>query len=113
MNSIIEELTKWNCDIEGALARFCNNEDMYLGYLKEYQSVLDSAKLIQLSNDRQGLIDYVHMVKGAMGNLGIQPIFQLCNDFLVELRNNEMDHLKERLEEFHKLIERYHFIMSR
>lgn len=65
-------------DLNGALARFVNNEVLFLTFLKKFPN--DEHFPAVLSNIKTGEYDEAykaaHAIKGVAGNLGLTPVFE-------------------------------------
>ena len=45
LNDVFEQLREWNCDVNGALERFLNDEEMYLDFLHQ---IAEEASIVKL-----------------------------------------------------------------
>lgn len=88
-NSIFEILADWNCDIDTAMDRFLNNEELFLSCLKTFARDPGFAKLndaIQAQAYEEAF-EYAHNLKGVSGNLGLTPLYQALVTIVESLRN--------------------------
>lgn len=103
MNSVFERLKEWNCDVDGALERFLDDEEMYLDFLNQ---IAEEATIVHLGKaidegDAQSAFDFAHTLKGVHGNMGLTPLYNLDLEIVEPLRAGTFDHVKEN---YNKLI---------
>ncbi|MCK9181432.1 MAG: Hpt domain-containing protein [Fibrobacteraceae bacterium] len=108
-----DPLKKAGADISGSLARFCQNEEMYLKFLKMF-SANEEMPLLQIAlkeENLQDIITYAHTLKGVSGNLGLTPLFELYSSIVNSGRANDLTKIKEiepqltaRYKEFDKIL---------
>lgn len=88
MDKTIEKLKNWNCDIEGALERFLDNEEMYLEFVNI--SAKDNlpnelGKMVSENKIREAF-EIAHNLKGVYGNLGLTPLYKTIHEIVEPLR---------------------------
>lgn len=97
INKLFEKLKENNTDINGAMNRFVDDEELYKSCLNIFLEDKSFGLLEQsLINKEYGQVfQHAHTLKGVAGNLGLNPLYiELCN--LVEkLRINECSNLDE------------------
>ena len=101
MNVVLEKLKQWDCDIEGALERFLDDEEMYMDFLNVTSEDENLDKLVKSVDEgnAKDAFDYAHTLKGVYGNMGLTPLYQLTIDIVEPLRNENMDGIKEKCQE--------------
>lgn len=104
MEMIFDALEKWGCDVEGALERFLDDEELYMTCLQTVITDSNFEKLGEALEERQvpEAFDYAHTLKGVFANLGLTPMFQIVELIVEPLRTGSACHLEEPYE---KLIE--------
>lgn len=89
----IEALKNAGADVETGLARCMNKEDFYLKLI--YMGLNDAhfEQLgIALSNkDLDKAFEHCHALKGVIGNLAIDPLFNAISELTELLRNKSAD----------------------
>lgn len=84
-------------DVEGALNRFLNNEDLYMKFLMKFpedKSFWNFCQAMQDSNCEYAL-KYAHTLKGLSGNLSIMTLYDLLYPCVNDLRAGNMDNVKK------------------
>ena len=89
-------------DVDGALARFVNNETLYLMFMKKFPNDENYAKIegeLQ-AEDFDSAYASVHAFKGVAGNLGITDVFENSVRLLdlLKKRDTEVDVKAKALE---------------
>lgn len=97
----IEELRAWGCDVEGALERFLEDEELYYSCLK---MVSEDASLARLEEQlRAGEVeeafDSAHTLKGIIANVGLTPMFEIIVRIVEPLRTGQIENLLAIYEE--------------
>lgn len=90
---IVEALFQYGCDTETALARFLNNEELYIRFLNKFledPSFDGIAPAIDSGNNEE-YFESVHTLKGVSGNMGITPVFKLACEMVDKYRAGELD----------------------
>lgn len=109
MNQLLVKLKDAECDVEGALARFLDDEDLYVQF---YSELLDDEAFTNLGNALEegrlyDAFEFAHTLKGIIGNMGLTPMFELVCDIVEPLRINTDDGVKEKYQELLKLREKF------
>lgn len=83
-----EKLVNAGYDVDGALARFVNNEMLFMTFLKK---VPGDAHFDAILPDVEGgnfdeAHKNAHAIKGVVGNLGMTPVFDASADLCVALK---------------------------
>lgn len=93
MSNKIELLRNWGCDIDGAFARFLNDQDLYNECLNMFVVDENIKELKEHINDKDQKVPFVivHTLKGVVGNLGITPLYESLVTLCDSLRNSEYD----------------------
>ena len=94
---IIEKLTEWGCDIEGAMPRFINNKEFYCQLLREVPEEADFVLLGEAINskDLNRSFELAHTLKGMLANMGLKPMFEYSYIIVEKLRSGTFDNVKE------------------
>lgn len=85
-------------DVSGALARFVNNEDLYVMFMKKFVGDENYAKIRPYveAMDYDNAYKSAHALKGVAGNLGITDVFEVSVALLDVLRGKtEADPIKD------------------
>lgn len=84
-------LVEAGIDVDGAVARFVNNETLFVTYLKTFpgQEQYNNIKPNIEKKDYDEAYKAAHAIKGIAGNLGIIPVFDSVNKMLSLMKNPE------------------------
>lgn len=93
MSKKIEKLREWGCDINGALERFLNDQDLFNECLLMFVEDDNIEELSRHINDENQQVPFVivHTLKGVSGNLGLTPLYESLVVLCESLRNNKYD----------------------
>lgn len=97
---IFQKLEKWGCDVNGAMERFLEDDELYLSCLQLVVSDSNLEKLgtaLKEKNVEQAF-DYSHTLKGVLANLGLTPMFLLAEQIVEPLRKGSAENLWEQYE---------------
>lgn len=78
IGGLLAELKEWGCDVDGALARFLDDEKLYVQCVRmaaedpDYEALKEAL----LSEQIQAAFDSAHTLKGVFGNLGLTPLYE-------------------------------------
>ena len=104
MEAILEELKQWNCDIDGAMARFLDDIELYITCLETV--VTDSAfgKLGEALAEENVSVafDSAHTLKGVFANMGLTPMLRIVECIVEPLRDGIIEDL---MTDYHRLVE--------
>ncbi|MEG1887213.1 MAG: Hpt domain-containing protein [Oscillospiraceae bacterium] len=95
MNKVYSELAQWGCNIEIAMERFLNDEDLYTVCLNEVirdTAFEDLGKAIS-DKDVSAAFECAHTLKGVLANMELTPMLTYIDEILQPLRNGRMDNL--------------------
>lgn len=114
MQNKIKNLRNWGCDIDGALDRFLNDDDLYKECLEMF---LEDENLFELKkhiNDTDQSVPFsiVHALKGVSGNLGLTPLFETLSVLCESLRDNSYNPKSGEFEKVQDNIDNFIKIMS-
>ena len=100
METILQELIAWGCDIEGALERFLDDKELYMMCLQTVTTDVKFKKLGEaLAEERvQEAFDCAHTLKGVFANLGLSPMFTIIETIVEPLRSGSVANLKQPYE---------------
>lgn len=92
MNTVITKLADWGCDIECIKTRFLGDEDFYLSLLPLAVNEENVDNLVAAINrgDASAAFECAHALKGAMGNMGLTPLFNPASEITELLRDRQM-----------------------
>ncbi|MEG0899094.1 MAG: Hpt domain-containing protein [Oscillospiraceae bacterium] len=87
-NIILEKLSLWGCDVQGALERCVNDENFYIDCLQSFKTDINFEQLkINLENKNfEAAFEAAHSLKGVSANLGITPLFDSISILVERLR---------------------------
>lgn len=93
-------LSSWGADIEGAVRRFAGNEALYEKFLYKFlqDETFDSLSNAAEQSDTDEAMRAAHTLKGITGNLGLNPLFSLCSDYVNATRAGEPSKLPDLYE---------------
>ena len=79
-----------NVDLKNAMARFVNNEALYLSFLKKFPDDSNFCAILPNleSKNYDEAYKAAHALKGIAGNLGINSVFEPNNELLTLLKGN-------------------------
>ena len=82
----IDALLKIDVDYEGAMRRFCSNDEMYEKFLLKFLSDPNYSKIRPAFDDA---LIAAHTLKGVSANLGLNSIFRICAEIVDNIRADE------------------------
>lgn len=93
-------LSSWGADMEGAVRRFAGNEALYEKFLYKFlqDATYESLSKAVEQNDTEEAMRASHTLKGITGNLGLNPLFSLCSDYVDAIRAGELSKLPDLYE---------------
>ncbi|MFA6947924.1 MAG: Hpt domain-containing protein [Eubacteriales bacterium] len=108
MSKIIDALLSWGCDIDGAMERFMDDEELYLSCLS---IVCDDDAFAELesalrAHDIPAAFDAAHTLKGVLGNMGLTPMYDAVVEIVEPLRAGNDDGCLERCRKLFALCDR-------
>lgn len=116
MSALLEELRAMDCDIDGAMGRFLNNEDFYVRCLKKMLLDPSFAALGEAlkKSDVENAFHQAHTLKGVVANMGITPLYELTVEIVEPLRHGDCnpglwsvyEKLLAKREEYQALVDR-------
>ena len=91
MNVLIESLRAYGADVNGALARFLGDEELYVSCLSDFLEDPCFAELGHAlrAGDYARAFDCAHTLKGVAGNMGLSPLYQAVSVLVESLRSKE------------------------
>lgn len=101
MKTIFQTLEEWGCDVDGALDRFLEDEELYMTCLKTVISDTAFEKLGMALDEKKvsEAFDYAHTLKGVFANLGLTPMFTIVENIVEPLRGGSAENLQGVYEE--------------
>lgn len=93
MKELFVKLKEAECDVEGALARFLDDEDLYEQFYGELLNDEAFGKLGLALEERRisDAFEYAHTLKGIIGNMGLTPLFETVCEIVEPLRIGTID----------------------
>lgn len=94
-DNIFQDLKNWGCDVDGAMERFLEDEELYLSCLQMVVSDSNFEKLgtaLREKNIEQSF-DCSHTLKGVFANLGLTPMLHLSEQIVEPLRKGSEENL--------------------
>ncbi len=85
---ILERLEEYGADCKGSIARFLDNEELYIRCINMFLTKNDFEKLADhmASQDYSGAFASAHTLKGVTGNLGLTALYDTLCKFVDHLR---------------------------
>lgn len=87
-----------NCetDIDGAMNRFYDDEELYMRCLADFlnDTTMDDLKTALAAMEWDAAFTAVHALKGLAGNMGFIPLFQVSAEMVVMIRAGRIDEAK-------------------
>lgn len=101
MKRLLDELREWGCDIEGAMERFLEDEELYYSCL---EILVEDEGLKRLgeelkAGETEEAFDCAHTLKGVIGNMGLTPMFEIMVRIVEPLREGRIENLEPVYEE--------------
>ncbi len=110
----IDALLKIDVDYEGAMRRFCSNDEMYEKFLLKFLSDPNYSKIRPAFED--GKLDdaliAAHTLKGVSANLGFNSIFRICAEIVDSIRADEPKKAMELLPELDREYEKVCLVIA-
>lgn len=100
-----EMLKKVNIDLEDAMERFLNNEELYRKFLLKFleDENFSQMKMALWSGEGEQAFKYAHTVKGVAGNLSINGLYEVMAPYIEYLRNGDIESAREHLAEVEEM----------
>ncbi len=93
MESLLNALTNWGCDVNGAIARFAEDKELYFSYVVKFSKDEEFALLFDAIEGKNytEAFEYAHSLKGVSGNLGLTPLYVSIGNLVEVIRHKEID----------------------
>lgn len=88
MGALMDELRDWQCDVDGALERFLDDEELYTVCLHTVlgdQAFTGLGEALKTHAVKEAF-DCAHTLKGVFANLGLTPMFDITVKIVEPLR---------------------------
>ncbi|MEA4854327.1 MAG: Hpt domain-containing protein [Christensenella sp.] len=110
MNMFFDRLKNYGADLDGAMGRFLNDEELYASCFAEFMNDPCFAELKNAldAHDYDAAFDAAHTLKGVAGNMGLTPMYRAVCDIVEPLRAKQVSDLQPLYEE----IMRQHTILK-
>ena len=101
MGVLLDGLREWGCDVDGALARFLDDEGLYISCLHAVLEDKAFAGLGEALNAHavKEAFDHAHTLKGVLANMGLTPMYDLTVEIVEPLRAGDDTGLMPAYEE--------------
>lgn len=88
----LEQMKQNGIDVDSAMKRFLNNEQMYREFLKEMIEDPSYENLMQAIQEKQieTAFDEAHRLKGLLGNLSLTGPYEILYDMVETLRTKTL-----------------------
>ncbi len=99
--NLMQELKGLGVNTDEGLKRMGDNSSLYARMLVKLKDMIkDSPVCTDFDcNDYSNIIESVHAIKGAAGNLAVKPIYDAYSEILRLLREQQPEQAKKYLEE--------------
>ena len=107
--NIRKMLDRLGAETEDTVERFMDDEEMYLGYVRNFPQEGSMAALRKAveEKDYEQAEKSVHALKGIANNLGFLPLADAAADMLEELRDGNLEEALDAYEDLEKEYERF------
>lgn len=108
MSEFMGRLADYGVDLPKTLKRFVGDEKLYETCFK----ILIADKRFEAlgkaidEEDYDGAVAEAHALKGVIGNMGLDPMYNIVNDIVEALRQQEYDGLKTMYADFMQELEK-------
>ncbi|MEG2378555.1 MAG: Hpt domain-containing protein [Clostridia bacterium] len=82
MDNMLAKLKDYGADIDGTMARFLDDVDLYKSCFAKYlqDEAFDKLGRALSEKDYKSAFEYAHTLKGITGNMGLTPLYSdICN----------------------------------
>lgn len=110
-----EILQEAGVEYKAALKRFADKADIYEKYIRKFSedTHYEQAKEAFKNNDHDELLKTVHPIKGIVGTLGMNQLYQDADDVVQAIRENRQKDITSCFQKFAACYERTTEILSR
>lgn len=94
--TISEYIRKLGTDVDGAVARFGGNIELYEKFVLRFTEDENFPKLkhaISESN-KEEILFYAHTLKGVTGNFGFVRLYEISSDIVAKYRADDMESVR-------------------
>ena len=104
MEGIFEELEEWGCDVMGAMARFLEDEELYLTCLDTVitDKAFEVLGVALAEENVKEAFDSAHTLKGVFANMGLKPMLRIVECLVEPLREGSIIDL---MSDYHRLLD--------
>ena len=95
-----QRLIKLGLDVDSAVRRFMDDENMFLKYLLRFEKERSYSDMIEAlkNKEMEKAFKAAHSFKGVCGNLSMEELYKLACRQVEILRENQLDGLEENTE---------------
>jgi len=103
-----EMLKKENIDVEDAMERFLDNEELYMKFLLKFVEDENFEKMKKALEENRGedAFKFAHTMKGVVGNLSINGLYEVIVPYVEYLRHGDVESAKQHLMELEEVFVR-------
>ncbi len=97
MHDILSRLQNAGCDVDGALHRMLDDEEFYISCLEPalHDPAFETLSLALKNQDLSQAFDAAHTLKGVLGNMGLDPLYDITVKIVEPLRVHSTEHVLE------------------
>lgn len=101
MDTLLDGLKAWGCDVDGAMERFMGDEALYRSCLDAIltDKAFDGLGVALQDGAGRKAFEYAHTLKGVLANLGLTPMFDIAVRLVEPLRAEQSEDLFPVFEE--------------
>ncbi len=98
---LLKKLREYGADIDGAMARFLDDEELYAACYDEFinDACFGNLETAVATKDHTQAFDAAHALKGVAGNMGLTPMYVAIGNIVEPLRAHEYGNLQQLLAE--------------
>lgn len=113
--TILESLSKWNCNTPIAMDRFLGDEGLYIACLQMFSEDenFEALQTAIMDHNYEMAFDFAHALKGVASNLELTPLYQALYELVESLRRNELTHLPEQFELVSQKWDEFQLLLNR
>lgn len=102
LKSLLNDLNNWGCNIESGLERLMDDQDLYVDLVNQFIFSVEIDKLSSSIKERnvKEAFDYVHNLKGVIGNLSLDPLYKPICGMTELLRKGSFEAIEVYEKEF-------------
>lgn len=101
---MINKLKNWGCNVDEALERFVDDQELYLTCFNMFLTdpSFESLEEALNNNDVKKAFEACHTLKGVAGNLSAGPLYTSICELTEKLRAGNIENTKQDLEKIYQ-----------